>query len=665
MGTPQPHASNPPRAACTGAGIPAGSAGAGGGGGEGRTRRSPPAIPLPRPRGFSVPQSRQRPPASACAPGRCPQRALDAATPPEVGRDGGKAGTALPRLDTQPHSEWDREATDGLIKHPVFATRLGPRWSRATCPAAPGSPRLVLPPRPAGGFEPPRSGQAGATPQAPRAPRAGPVPACPRRRARAGDDAGAGGAAASGGAGSAPRPPPPPRVTGGRGRQRTCPLLWKTAGSKAAPCSPGLRCQRWLGPRQPAQPSPGRQRCRQPAAGGGPGGLKPVGASLGAQCVPQPCAHHPAAGLPARALTSSDDRRCWSLALLNPPQTGAVRPGCGEGARRDAPGMAPSSGTASTGGPRSWGGAGEGVLGVGVPGATRCLPTGSLGSPRCLSFPWCLSFPSVPQSPQVPSLPIPLGVRLSRFLGVTPPAPRVRRCLSKDGETEARHPPGQTAGETGGDGGCWGPGRASRTAPGERGGDPARGQGDVPPPREASRGRRRRSHVASQPKPPWGSKEGKCFMELEKKKALPTGPSAASSSARPCVSAAPRGWPVPPSPAPGTWGGLRLRGRWGWSGAESQGFAPPQPRGPSRDALWGRRQLAPPGALRETEAGDAPAPAARHSPWGGQAAPAQHRPPSTGEARAGPPKPSWAEAGALSSALAPDAEGFISLPTYF
>lgn len=257
--------------------------------------------------------------------------------------------------------------------------------------------------------------------------------------------------------------------------------------------------------------------------------------------------------------------------------------------------------------------------------------------PSASVSPQCLSFPSVPQFPQVPSLPIPLGVRLSCFLGVTPPAPRVRRCLSKDGETEARHPPGQTAGETGGDRGCWGPGRAPRAAPGERGGDPARGQGDVPPPREASRGRRRRSHVASQPKPPWGSKEGKCFMELEKKKALPTGPSAASSSARPCVSAAPQGWPAPPSPAPGTRGGLRLRGWQGWIGAESQGFAPPGPRGPGRDALWGQRQLAPPGALRETEAGDAPGPAARHSPWGGQAAPAQHPPPAPRKPGQGPP----------------------------
>lgn len=42
----------------------------------------------------------------------------------------------------------------------------------------------------------------------------------------------AGGAAVSGGAGSAPRPPP--QVTRGRGRQRTCQLLWKTAGRKAA-----------------------------------------------------------------------------------------------------------------------------------------------------------------------------------------------------------------------------------------------------------------------------------------------------------------------------------------------------------------------------------------------------------------------------------------------
>lgn len=177
--------------------------------------------------------------------------------------------------------------------------------------------------------------------------------------------------------------------------------------------------------------------------------------------------------------------------------------------------MAPSSGTASTSGWRSREGAGEGDLVVGAPGAARCLPADSPASPRCLSSPRCRLCPSLSGC----------GSRqLSHFPGVTPPAPRVRRCLSKDGETEARHPPGQPAAEAGCDGGCWGPGRALQAAQGERGGDPAHGQGDVPPSREASHGRQRWGHVASQPKPPWGSKEGKCFMELEKKKSFANRP---------------------------------------------------------------------------------------------------------------------------------------------
>lgn len=47
------------------------------------------------------------------------------------------------------------------------------------------------------------------------------------------------------------------------------------------------------------------------------------------------------------------------------------------------------------------------------------------------------------------------------------------------------------------------------------------------------------------------------FYGTGEKKALPTGPGAASSSALPCVSEGPWGWPVPTIPAPGTWQGLR------------------------------------------------------------------------------------------------------------
>lgn len=183
---------------------------------------------------------------------------------------------------------------------------------------------------------------------------------------------------------------------------------------------------------------------------------------------------------------------------------------------------------------------------------------------------------------------------------------------------------------------CRGPGRTLQAAEGERGGDPAHGQGYIPPPQEASRGRQRRGHVASQPKPPWGSKEGKCFMELEKKKALPTGPGAASSSARPCVSAGTRGWPAPPSPAPGTRWGLPLWGWQGWSSGREPVLCPPRTPGSQPGSCWdemqGQRQPAPPGAQRETEAADAVGLAASPSPWRGQAAgssgsasPLQHR----------------------------------------
>lgn len=60
-----------------------------------------------------------------------------------------------------------------------------------------------------------------------------------------------------------------------------------------------------------------------------------------------------------------------------------------------------------------------------------------------------------------------------------------------------------------------------------------------------------------------------------------------------------------------------------------------------------------PGAQRETEAGDVLGLAARCSLWGG------------GTTRKGPSSPPRARPTALSLALAPDAGGFISLPTYF
>lgn len=192
---------------------------------------------------------------------------------------------------------------------------------------------------------------------------------------------------------------------------------------------------------------------------------------------------------------------------------------------------------------------------------------------------------------------------------------------------------------------CWGPGRTLQAAEGERGGDPAHGQGDIPPPQEASRGRQRRGHVASQPKPPWGSKEGKCFMELEKKKALPTGPGAASSSARPCVSAGTRGWPAPPSLLPAHGGDCRYGGGRAGAVPESRRFAHPGPRGPRLGAAGMRCRDN--GSLHPQEHRGK---LRQQTPWGwqhrlrpgeGRQQAAQHLPSSTEEAgrRQGPPAP--------------------------
>lgn len=49
--------------------------------------------------------------------------------------------------------------------------------------------------------------------------------------------------------------------------------------------------------------------------------------------------------------------------------------------------------------------------------------------------------------------------------------------------------------------------------------------------------------------PPGAPRKGNVFWNWKKKKKLcQQGPGAASSSARPCVSAGPRGWPAPPQP---------------------------------------------------------------------------------------------------------------------
>lgn len=103
---------------------------------------------------------------------------------------------------------------------------------------------------------------------------------------------------------------------------------------------------------------------------------------------------------------------------------------------------------------------------------------------------------------------------------------------------------------------------------------------------------------------PLGLQGREIFYGTGKKKALPTGPGAASSSALPCVSAGPWGWPVPTIPAPGTWQRLRCPRPSAWP--------VPDPR----VSAW-ELPGCDPGAQRETEAGDVLGLAAPCSLWGG------------------------------------------------
>lgn len=126
-------------------------------------------------------------------------------------RRAGSARDAAAWITTAPSARPSPvRATASAPKHPATtpkhpATSFEP-CTPQPCHPPPGPPRLRQPPSGAG--------------------------ARPRLRAGAGGDAGAGGAGLRAAAGSSPRRLP--RVTGGRGRQRTCQLLWKTAGRKAA-----------------------------------------------------------------------------------------------------------------------------------------------------------------------------------------------------------------------------------------------------------------------------------------------------------------------------------------------------------------------------------------------------------------------------------------------
>lgn len=111
--------------------------------------------------------------------------------------------------------------------------------------------------------------------------------------------------------------------------------------------SPGLRCQRCLGPRQPAQPAP------QTAAGGGPGGMEPEGASPAARYVSRHRAQHRLWSACVHP-HPSNNWHCRSPGFLNAPQTGEQR-AQHAGRGTDTPGMVSSSNTASTGWWRSQG----------------------------------------------------------------------------------------------------------------------------------------------------------------------------------------------------------------------------------------------------------------------------------------------------------------------
>lgn len=157
-------------------------------------------------------------------------------------------------------SRWANKAPSGHHMHETtVALDLLP-----SCPVLP-TPSAAQN-GPAGSFEPPQSRQVPAPPRALPAPHAGPVPTCLHLHAGAGGDAGArprrwggckrghGERAEATAAGHA-RPWQPVNL----------PVALENSRKKSSSlCSPGLRCQPCLGPRQPAQPSLGRQHRRQP-----------------------------------------------------------------------------------------------------------------------------------------------------------------------------------------------------------------------------------------------------------------------------------------------------------------------------------------------------------------------------------------------------------------
>lgn len=177
--------------------------------------------------------------------------------------------------------------------------------------------------------------------RSPPPPGAGPVPTCPRLRAGAGAVpalALAGAAAASGGAGSAPRP----RVTGGRGGREPASCFGKQQEEKQLSWQPRAPVPALPGPPPASTARP------QTAAGGGPGGMEPEGASPVARYVPRHRAQHRLWSVCVHP-HPSNNWHCRSPGFLNAPQTREQR-AQHAGRGTDAPGMYPAATRLAPGG---------------------------------------------------------------------------------------------------------------------------------------------------------------------------------------------------------------------------------------------------------------------------------------------------------------------------
>lgn len=599
--------------------------------------------------------SRQHPPATTTAQscaraGRYPQRARSVATPPgKSARMAARPGRVSHPSRTQPRTGPDREAADGLRKHPVLTPawdhggRGGPGGPRTRTQHSPKPPHWLLraAPEQAGPCRRP----AGATSTLCRAGARPPVSTCrdgrrcqysPSQVVRL--QAGAWGAGRGRRHGSQ-------EAAAGSG---TCPWLWKNSRKKKelfAAAGSGASAAAGA-PRQPVHGSPlGQQHGQQTAGRGGPGSLKPRGASLGCRnpvpiTLPLVCPRAPS--------PPGNNRHCWCPALLNTPRTGRRH---FHGALL---GTAPHGDTASTRGRRSRGVPGreswqqERPGPLAAPLQARSAPPGASVSPGAVSA-------HLPRGAGADSSAASPGVTLPGCGSAFAEVGKLRHGTHHASPQERRDAMAAT--------GVW-------EEPSQR----HRGSTEETQPMSPCH----RNHpVAGSAgatwlpgrNPPGAPKKGNVSWNWKKKPSLPTGPGTASSSARPCVSAGPQGWPTRLGPAPGTRQGPRLQGWQGRSGARRPPWSPSPSLGAARlqcgagGNLHTRERR---GKLRqEMRRGQ------QHCICLGEgrqlAALAQHSPPQHHGSwqQAGSPWLPQPEPGALSSALPPDAGGFISLPTYF